>query len=361
MATLRKRHTKSGYVWVVDFSFEGRRYVMSTKTSEYAVAKQILHDIQGRIARGAFNLHDYEKKHIRLSDFFTEYFVYASSFKQPHTLVNERHYAKKFVSFVGDVNIRSVDIRLLDKWRVQILSEVAPTTFNIERRTLQAAFQLAVKWKYLDVNPFKEVDRALPDEKRLFMQDEELKKIYDLVDKDLRALRVKKHIVFLTRFRQLITFLLNTGLRRDEALALTVGNIDRAHNVIHIVQTKSKRMRTVPLNRIALAVLDQLTDDLFHRLNREHVSRKFAHYVQKAGYTGFKLHSLRHTFATNLVSAGVDIYTVSRLLGHSDIRTTLIYAKARMETLRDAVDKLETSKASGYKMVTRRSRRGAIR
>ena len=76
-------------------------------------------------------------------------------------------------------------------------------------------------------------------------------------------------------------------------------------------------------------------------MNREHVSRKFAHDVEKAGLKNFKLHSLRHTFATNLVSAGIDIYTVSRLLGHSDIRTSLIYAKARMDTLREAVRKLD--------------------
>jgi hypothetical protein len=87
-------------------------------------------------------------------------------------------------------------------------------------------------------------------------------------------------------------------------------------------------------------------------LNRNHVSRKFAHYLRKAKLEGFKLHSLRHTFATNLVSAGVDIYAVSRLLGHSDIRTSLIYAKARMETLREAVGRLEGGKLISYKSVT---------
>jgi site-specific recombinase XerD len=59
---------------------------------------------------------------------------------------------------------------------------------------------------------------------------------------------------------------------------------------------------------------------------------------------GFKLHSLRHALATNLVSRGVDIYTVSRLLGHSDVKTTLIYAKANLATLERAVTKLEGAK-----------------
>ncbi|MEO8168858.1 MAG: hypothetical protein ABI623_11470, partial [bacterium] len=67
MACLRKRKIKKGFVYVVDYSFEGRRYAQSTKTSDLGVAKIILHDIQGKIARGTFNLEQYEKKQIRLS------------------------------------------------------------------------------------------------------------------------------------------------------------------------------------------------------------------------------------------------------------------------------------------------------
>jgi site-specific recombinase XerD len=76
-------------------------------------------------------------------------------------------------------------------------------------------------------------------------------------------------------------------------------------------------------------------------LSGEPVSRKFAYYLRRAGLIGFKLHSLRHSFATILLSRGVDLYTVSRLLGRSDIRTSMIFAKARMDTLKEAVDRLE--------------------
>jgi len=50
---------------------------------------------------------------------------------------------------------------------------------------------------------------------------------------------------------------------------------------------------------------------------------------------------LCHTFATDLISQGVDIYTVSRLLGHADIRTTLVYAKVNVDTLERAVKLLD--------------------
>jgi integrase/recombinase XerD len=63
--------------------------------------------------------------------------------------------------------------------------------------------------------------------------------------------------------------------------------------------------------------------------------------MKRLNFKGFKLHSLRHTFATRLVSAGVDIYAVKELLGHQDIRTSMVYAKADTETLQRAVDVLK--------------------
>ena len=90
-------------------------------------------------------------------------------------------------------------------------------------------------------------------------------------------------------------------------------------------------------------VIETIGDGMFSSMNPDHVSRKFGHYVKDAHLEGFKLHSLRHTFATNLVTAGSDIYTVSRLLGHSDIRTSMIYAKASIDVLKRAVDQLESS------------------
>jgi integrase len=352
MANLRKVPTKNGHVYYLDYTFEGRRYVKSTRTSNKELATRILRDIQGKIASGRFDLGDYNRKNISVSNFFEEYFKAAKGQKKAHTIVNERNYAKKFMSFVGNINLRSIDLRLLDQWKSHSLSTVSPTTFNIERRMLQAAFQVAVKWNYLKTNPFKEVEKVKPQEKRLFMQGGELKKIFDLIDDDLKTLRVTKHKVFLHRFRLLLIFLLNTGLRRNEALRLQPRDIERTCSRFHVEHSKSGLVRTIPLNRPALFVLDQLDEQMFSGMNKEHVSRKFSHYVKKASLTGFKLHSLRHTFATNLVSAGVDIYKVSQLLGHSDIRTTLIYAKLEIETLRSGVEKLEENGIHCYNLVT---------
>jgi integrase len=148
-----------------------------------------------------------------------------------------------------------------------------------------------------------------------------------------------------------VEFLLNTGLRREEALQLRRANVDLSQGVVFIGKTKDKDARVIPLTRRARDILGQLDDDLFGHLKKNTVTQKFIAAASKAGLCEFKLHSLRHTFATRLIELGVDILTVSKLLGHSDIRTTMIYAKAGVGVLRDAVERLDD--AGGKVLVSR--------
>jgi integrase len=353
MAQLRKRKTSDGFTYVIDFRINGKRVVKSTGTSDYKEAMKVFHAIQGKIASGRFKLEDFERVEITLSKFFEEYFDYAKSFKKEKTLYNERFIARRFVSFAGDVNLAYLNNpRLLDKWKTDYASKVRPATFNIHRRFLHAAFNVAIKWKYLNENPMASVSKAKTEERRLFMTADELRKIIELIDKDLTTLRVKRHLRFLREFRLLLHFLLNTGMRRHEALKLQKQDIDFARSLIHLEETKTGKTRIIPMNAASKEILLQLGDDLFSKMDLEHVSRKFGIYVRRAGLTGFRLHSLRHTFATNLIAAGVDIYTVSRLLGHSDIRTTMIYAKSNTELLKKAVLLLDTQREVRVEEIT---------
>ena len=155
MACLRKIETKTGFVYHIDYCYKGRRYVMSTKTSDIQIARTILHDIQGKIARGTFNLLDNKKKDYSLSNFFDEYFRYAQGVKSERTVYLQKIHAKKFLTFAGDINLRSVDARLLDQWQGHTSQYVKSVTFNTERRTLHAMFIVTKKWEYIDENSFR--------------------------------------------------------------------------------------------------------------------------------------------------------------------------------------------------------------
>lgn len=336
MACLKKVMKGGSYVYFIDFRYQGKRVIKSTKTSNLSLAKKILADIEGKIARGTYNLDEYDKKQIQLSKFFLEYFAYAKGYKAGTTISNEERYARKFVDYVGDRTLRSIDAQKLDMWKSHVLSSLSATTFNIERRFLHAAFNVAVKWKYLDKNPMTEIKKAKPQEKRLYFKADELAMVFNLIDEDVS----KNRNPTLLLFRRYVEFLLLTGLRREEAIKLAPQDIDYTRNVVVIRKTKTKTLRLVPLHPRAKEILMVLDDSIFSALDPRYVSKKFGTYVRNAKLFDLKLHSLRHTFATNLIANGVDLYTVSRLLGHADIHTTMIYAKINTDTLQTAVAKL---------------------
>jgi site-specific recombinase XerD len=76
-------------------------------------------------------------------------------------------------------------------------------------------------------------------------------------------------------------------------------------------------------------------------IKADKLKKAFRKAVKESGIDHFRFHDLRHTFATRLVQAGVDLYQVSKLLGHKDISTTQRYAHHYSESLRDGVRTLD--------------------
>lgn len=74
---------------------------------------------------------------------------------------------------------------------------------------------------------------------------------------------------------------------------------------------------------------------------RRNLMRAFYNVRDRAKITDFKFHDLRHTFATRLAQAGIDLYMISRLLGHKDIKMTQRYAHHCPDSLRNGVEVLD--------------------
>ena len=346
MACIRRVKTKKGIVYYLDYVYQDKRYVRSTKSSDFAQAKKILQQIQGKIASQTFNLSDYKKKTITLNQFFEEYFRVIQRQKSEKTILNEGNYARKFTEFIGDIDIRTIDAHLMAKWKADRLTKGSPTTFNIERRTLQAIFARALKWGFAESNPFKTIEKVKVEGHRLYLTDVEIEQLFAKIDIDIANTASKRNKRFLQRFRLFVEFLLNTGLRRSEALNLKLQNVHFENDSIWIEKTKSKVSRPIPLNQKAKEILLSIGEELFCSLNANHVTRKFQYFARKAGLHGFKLHSLRHTFATNLIEKECGTIPLRDLLGHKHVQTTEIYGKAVLTTaLRKAVRLLDVPQA----------------
>jgi integrase/recombinase XerD len=150
--------------------------------------------------------------------------------------------------------------------------------------------------------------------------------------------------------RAMLTISYGCGLRAGEVARLRVGDIDRAQKIIRVVQGKGRKDRNVMLPADVLALLEAWWrqrpkwrdawvvpqqrwlfpghyDDT--PITPRQYSRLFREAVAAAGITkpGLTLHSLRHSFATHLLEAGVDIRKIQAVLGHDKLETTARYTR----------------------------------
>jgi integrase len=145
----------------------------------------------------------------------------------------------------------------------------------------------------------------------------------------------------------IILFLLSTGARLNEALQAKWENIDVERRVWRIpaANSKSGKVRAIPLNDSAVGVLDNLdTKDKFEHvfINKQTgqryktIQKVWSRLRKAADLEHIRIHDLRHQYASFLVNNGVTLYTTGQILGHSTPKVTQRYAHLSTATLQDA-------------------------
>ena len=149
--------------------------------------------------------------------------------------------------------------------------------------------------------------------------------------------------------RELAACALSTGCSKRELLSLRWNQVDLKRGVIRVADVEKEQLRTIYIGGSVIEILRVVQlccTSPFVFLNREtgtryqDVKKSFATACRSASIMDFHFHDLRHTFASQLVMAGVDLTTVSRLMGHKSLTMTLRYAHLAPNHLRRAVDLL---------------------
>jgi integrase len=150
--------------------------------------------------------------------------------------------------------------------------------------------------------------------------------------------------------KQAYLFACFCGLRLIDIENLTWGDIeqDGTRYKVKIVMQKTQTAIYQPLSDDAIVYLPERsgakdTDKVFHLPSRMYLSEVLNYWAQGAGIKEQKhvtFHTSRHTFATLLLTKGIDLYTVSKLLGHTDVKTTQVYGKVIDSKKEEAVDSI---------------------
>lgn len=215
---------------------------------------------------------------------------------------------------------------------------LAPATCDLFLIVLRRMLNLAVEWEILSRNPASKIEMFNVDNrKERYLTDAEMKRLLQILKTD------NNRPVCLV-----ILFLLSTGARVQEALKACWEYIDLDKRVWRIpsINSKSKRPRVVPLNDMALNVLNackKMNPDTAHVFISGHTGKPLTNIRmiwyrlrEAAGLDDFRIHDCRHNFASTLVNSGRSLYEVQQILGHHDPKVTMRYSHLSTDALQAA-------------------------
>ena len=229
-----------------------------------------------------------------------------------------------------------------------------PYLANRARSLLSKMFSLAKEWGWRADNPVLGIEKYQEEKRDRWLNDEELQRLWAVLDK-------YNHHLTTYAFK----LLLLTGARKGELLQSRWEQFDLEKGIwtkpSHL--TKQKKKEHLPLSENALVVINELkkfkkedTPYLFPskvgNQPLQEIKTFWKRVIKEAGFEDVRIHDLRHTHASHLVSSGLSLSVVGKLLGHTQAATTQRYAHLADEPLRKATglfgDKLKklTSKES---------------
>ena len=346
------RKPKGRNYWMVDLYDKAGRRIRRKVGGSKKQAERVEAELKVKIANEAF-LGIVDPKRIRLRDFTGEFLEWAAVNRAKSTTTNYGYTIKELLPIWGDLFLQQItpkmveDFKVLRAKQVSRLSEnkrVKPRTVNKDLNVIKCLFTHAVDWGYLKESPAKKVTKLkATDDSFRFLSQEEADLLLDACGsskcKDLYAIVVTG---------------MHTGMRKEELFNLQWQHIKFKERVIEVVSsedhpTKTRKSRTIPMS------------DFLTTMLRKHPRRIGSPYVfvsqygnkfkdihstldgarRKAGIEHLTPHTLRHTFASWAVMAGVDLVSVKDLMGHSSIEQTMRYAHLSPQHLRASVSFLD--------------------
>lgn len=223
-------------------------------------------------------------------------------------------------------------------------------TFLNRYKSLRAFFKWCVNRGYIEENPILPIDKPRLEKKlpKRITQDEAQK----LLEYAFNRRYTYRH----ERYRNTAVFalMIYAGLRSSEALNLKMNEVDLKNNVISVNQGKGGKDRVVPICLPLRKILSEYLKDR-KRLGRESIHfftsihgdipftynglKKIVENFRQETGINFSAHKLRHTFATLMLEGGCDLFSLQKMMGHSDIKTTTIYLSATVSHLQQQIQK----------------------
>ncbi|MQY61109.1 tyrosine-type recombinase/integrase [bacterium] len=325
---------KKGESWGIDFYDNGRRIkkiIGSKQDAEHALTLFKADSLRGELRM-------IKKNDMSFKELTEKYLDYGKT-NGKRSLRRDRSSVKALMSHFKYLKISQVTSLLIEDYKRKRLEEKRkPGTVNRELSCLKHMLNLAKKWKLIHEN--------LADDVKLLKEEKRPIRILSEVEAELLIDVAAEYL------KPIILVALNTAMRQGEILSLKWDDIDFVRYNIHIREENSKsgKARNVPMNSLVAETLKKLKRNcefVFENPRRcgkriKDIYWSFKKALRESGIEKFRFHDLRHTAASwMVVKCGIDLVTVKEILGHSDIKITMIYCHASQDSKRRAVEGLE--------------------
>lgn len=280
---------------------------------------------------------------------------------------------ERFVNEKGldlDKDIKLIDYPILNEFKLSMIN-LSANTINRKMNTLRSYFKFLKKNKFIEIDVSEDLESVKKEQqKKAFALDKtEMKNIITTVSEDVNATRLKgKKCDKFKKHRDLaiMSFLLTTGVRSSELTNLTLKDVDlKTGNVI--ILGKGKKYRMVQLSEKVLNIYKNYLEARKERLEEcgvksdivfisyrckkidcKSLNRIVKKHTLNAGIDLEKVsrmhtHTTRHTYATVKIESGVNIATVSQILGHKSINTTVsFYTHLSSDAMKEASNNIDS-------------------
>jgi integrase len=343
-----QKNLKSKYHLYLDYFYKGKRerqflriYIENKKTTETIEKMKEAEILRDRKEIQLYGISEPEEFRLNKEKYkadFIDYFEFL--------VINRKKFDKSWVHtlkhlkiFVGHkpITFSQVTKKFCDDFKNYLEENLSPNTAHTYFSKFKTALSHAIQDGILDkASPAQFLTIKKKSVIREFLHVDELKKLNNTSCSDEQAKRA-------------FLFACHTGLRISDIKKLTWREIRGDHLLIR--QKKTDEPLHLRLHETAKKILEKQkveiddrtpTDFVFNLIPSENkINKHINRWVNAAGINKHvTFHTARHTFATWLLSSDVDIYTVSKLLGHKDVKVTQIYTKMIDKVKDEAIDKL---------------------
>ena len=325
---------RRGQSWCVGFTVNGRR-VRETVGPNKKIAERVLSLRMTQVLENRYFPPNRQLGRMPFKDFAQMYLEREGPLLK--SIRTERNRVLAWAREFGNRPLGQITREEIEAWRRERMTTSRPATINRDLSRLRRMFSLAVEWGLLEESPMQGIK---------FLRENNARTRYLSLEECQRLIAscMAPHI------RAMVSVALHSGMRLGEILNLRWYDLDFSSGFILVRDSKNGESRHVPMDATLFALFRAYphrlgTDLVFSSPAGGHivdVRTGFLNSCKRAGLIDLHFHDLRHTFASQFVMSGGDLYILKEILGHKSITMTQRYAHLSPTYKIKAIDRMNT-------------------